>query len=161
MNLKVIIDFNDDKSYDVINYLVEYKKSHVLTVECLGLDIENNTNDFNKKGSDFQLQAYYGLYYANRMGISLEYTKRMFDANFVDNLNINDIKVIAASFKDIGFDPHDIIDALLDGDYHSIHVLFQKFHETNGVDTTPVCYMEDDEQNKMTTLESLMKCLNN
>ncbi|MGL4383216.1 MAG: hypothetical protein ACRCTA_05825 [Bacilli bacterium] len=139
MKIKVLINFDDEKSYEVVKYLFEYHKTHNLDVEFLGLDLDSNTNDFENVKVGGNDKAYYGIYYANRVGVSLEMTKKLFDKKYLEDADLNDMKVIADSFKEIGFNRDDMIDALIDGNYQQTHIYMQKKHHDEGYSLAPVC----------------------
>lgn len=155
VDLKVIINFDDPKSYDVVNYLYEERKKREMFVEFLGYtDV-----DLNKELPKSGLNPYFALYYANRLGISMEYTKRIFDAYYIEQKNISEISVIAGIFRDIGYDPNDIIDNLLENDYEVMHHMHQIFHQQNEIKCTPVCYKTASLKQKATTIDEIAKLI--
>lgn len=155
IDLKVIINFDDPKSYEVVQYLYEERKKREMYIEFLGYTDLNKIDEIPKSG----LNPYFALYYANRLGISLEYTKRVFDAYYIEHQDINEISVIASIFKDIGYNPHDIIDNLLENDYSLTHQMHQLFHRQHEVTSTPTCYKTASLQRKATTVEEIAKLI--
>lgn len=155
IDLKVIINFDDPKSYEVVNYLYEERQKQEMAIEFLGYTDLNKTDEIPKSG----FNPYFALYYANRLGISLEYTKRVFDAYYLEDQDINEISVIANIFKDIGYNPNDIIDNLLENDYEMMHRMHQLFHKQNDIKCTPTCYKTASLERKATTIEEIKALL--
>ena len=137
MKVKLVIDFLADDSYEIIKYLVEYKKYNELDLEIHGYDTEN-------KGTINQ--AYYGLYYSAKYGVSLTYTERVLKAHFVENKDIGNLEVLASCYEDIGFNRHDLIDAMMDGDYVDMFEYLQASLSKEGINSRCYAYIFTDKK---------------
>lgn len=132
MKLKLIVDFLNPKSKEIVDYLYEFRKTHELDLEIVSYDEmyldNNNVNN-----------AYYGLYYANRVGNALDYVKCVLDRKYNDGVDINDIDNLAQCYQAIGYNPHDLIEAIHEGDYEQMHEVFQTIYKNKGICEGAVC----------------------
>lgn len=133
--LKLIIDFESKEALDIVNYFFELNKNEKQDVEIHGIDLKKD-----KKLN----QAYYGLYYANKFGVGLEFTKRILDAYHLENQDINKLATLASLYKEIGCNPNDMIDALMEGDYPEMHEFIQFQYMKDKLDSPCSVYSYND-----------------
>lgn len=133
--LKLIIDFKSKDSLEIINYFYELNKEQKQELEIHGYDLDKD-EQLNK--------AYYSLYYANKFGVGLDYTKRILDAYHNENQDINSMATLAKLYQEIGYNPNDMIDALIEGDYEEMHKYAQyRFIKDELNDTCSIYYYND------------------
>ncbi|WP_423363743.1 hypothetical protein [Mycoplasma sp. P36-A1] len=151
MKIKLIVDFMNPKSKDIVDYLFEYRKTNDLDLEIVSYDEFHLENKINN--------AYYGLYYANRMGNSLDYVKCVLDRKYVDGKDIADITELADCYSTIGYDKNDFIDALHEGDYPEMHAVFQEMYKNKGICEGAVCIAYPDNVEEIYDLGQLKAAL--
>ena len=137
MKVKLIIDFLNKESYELVQELVEYRKHNELDLEIQGYDL-NRTEEINN--------AYYGLYYSTRYGVALEYVNRVLKAHYDEAKNIAQLDVLASCYRDVGFNPNDLIDAIMEGDFIGMHQYLQKAISSEAIDNHCFAYIYDDEK---------------
>ncbi|MEG0283717.1 MAG: hypothetical protein RR425_00180 [Erysipelotrichales bacterium] len=118
--MKVILDFKNKESLDIINCLADLKYKKNIEVDILAFDIENkNTIE----------RSYFALYYAKNYGVEYEFSKRVLEAYHLEDKNISKLDVLASCYEDIGYDRNDMIDSLMDGDYNDMYNHIQRSYQ--------------------------------
>ena len=140
MKIKLMIDFSNEEAKEVVDYLFEYRKTNDFELEILGYDLTEN---------DYFNNAYYGLYYANKYGVGLEYAKQVLNDHHTDNKDISRLDKVSESYQAIGHNKNDIIDAIIDGDYEEMHDYFQHRIKNEKIDEGCYAYIYDNEEKKL------------
>jgi predicted DsbA family dithiol-disulfide isomerase len=140
MKIKLVIDFLDKDSYELVKYIKELSRTKAIDIEIVGYDFRKK-NDLNN--------AYYGLHYTNRFGIGLDYTYKVLEAKYDNNLDINDIEVLADIYEALSYNRFDMIDALIDGDFAGTHEFIQYQLDKEQFKTMINAIIYDNENNKV------------
>lgn len=152
MKIKLVIDFQAQDSLDIIDYFFNYRRYHDLDMEIYGYDIEQ-TNLINN--------AYYGLYYANKFGVGLEYTHRVLNAFHKEGKDINNLEVLAQSYTDIGFNCNDLIDAIMEGDYVEMHQYYQSVFRKEAINKPCYAFIYDSDKYLLESVQEIIDYMEN
>ena len=152
MKIKLIIDFQAKESLSIIDYFFEYRRSNNLDLEIHGYDV-NETHSINN--------AYYGLYYANKFGVGLEYAHRILKALYEDNKDINNLDVLATSYSEIGFNCNDLIDAIMEGDYVEMHQYYQSVFKKEEINKPCYAYIYDPDKHLLVGYQDIKNYIEN
>lgn len=132
MQLKLILDFSEKDAINIVDFLLDYMCKNTMDSE-----IELEISVFNSKNDDKLRNAFYAFLYANRFGVGLEYAQKLLNAYHVESKDINDMKVLANLFEEVNCNSHDMIDALIEGDYIQMLDYQQVRYRNEGL-TNPV-----------------------
>lgn len=137
MKIKLVLDFSERESLDIVNYFKEYVKTHPdVSIDIHGYDLNDNHN-LDK--------AYYALYTANKYGVGLEYVHQILNDYYNRELDINNVNVLADAYKEIGYNKNDMIDALIDGEFEQMHDYLQaRYHSENYCDQCSILIYDDE-----------------
>jgi len=126
MKHKLIVDFDNPDMKDLVDYLHDYSKTRNLDIEFVGY------SDF--KEDHASNRVYYAIYYANRMGNTLDYLKALLEGHQDGSIDIKKLEHLSDAYKAIGYSKEDMIDAMLEGDdYETMHDVFHEILRKKGI----------------------------
>lgn len=139
MKVIVYLDFLNKDSYELVKELIAINKSQDIDVEIIGYDYAQ---------SDKINNAYYGFNYANKYGVGLSYLDILLHKHHVVGLDINNRDNVAAAFAELGYEKHDMLDALYEGDYKLMQDYLNYRSQSNKVAADIYAFVYDDEYTK-------------
>lgn len=140
MKIKVVIDFLEKDSYELVKKIKEITKTKELDIEINAYDYKK-TNTINN--------AYYALAYANRFGIGLDYAYLLLDKLHNTDIDVNEIEELANIYQELSYNRYDMIDAIIDGDFMATHEFMQYNLEKENLNSGINAIIYNDNQEKI------------
>ena len=137
MKHKLIVDFDNPDMKEMVDYLHEYAKNRFLDIEFVGYSTFHEDHASNR--------PYYAIYYANRMGNTLDFLKALLEGKEDGSIDITKLDHLSDVYKQIGYSKEDMIDALIEGDdYETMHDVFREILSKKGIAQGALVVVYDD-----------------